>query len=336
MQTNHIYNKLLQLSNTCIDTNTSTCNPIKTILDTLNSDNNIRYCTGFESIDTILKGGLAPETLTILGGATGIGKSTIALQMAYYISNKYKKDVLFLALEMSESQLYLKLLSMLSKEITDSCINCGASPLTVDQIKDTDNWGWLAPDTGDLLVRAATELQNNTNLYIKSCVEQTTTADIRQIIENHISTTGNAPIVFVDYLHNVKSTKQTATEKQVIDECVDTLKKLCHKHKTAIVALSSLNRASYEAPDLTSLCGSGQLEYTADFVLLLSNHDTGRKESATDISKRTSIRSCRDTSRTRTVQLTAVKNRFGPRDVSTLLRFNEEYNQFQEISASSR
>ena len=97
---NNICDKLLQISNnTSVDTNTSTCNPIKTLLDSLDGECGKCYSTGFENIDAMIKGGFKPQTLTILAAQTGMGKTTLSLQMAYYISKTYKKDVLYLAFE---------------------------------------------------------------------------------------------------------------------------------------------------------------------------------------------------------------------------------------------
>lgn len=329
---NNIYDKLLQISNnTSVDTNTSTCNPIKTLLDSLAGECGKCYSTGFENIDSMIKGGLKPQTLTILAAQTGMGKTTLSLQMAYHISKTYKKDVLYLAFEMSAFQLYLKLLSMLTKDIHDRCVNAGGKPWCVDQILEKDGWPLVDRDTQGLLIRAAEELQNNTNLYIKSHVDYVTPEDVRKMVEDHITATGNEPIVFIDYLHNISSKKTSATAKQVIDDAIEMLKILSHKYEIPIVAMSSLNRMSYSDPDLASVKGSGDIEYTASTVFLLSDVDAEKKTPPKDLSARTSSRSCRDMSRTRTLRITAAKNRMGSPNISTVLRFNEEYNHFQEI-----
>ena len=336
MQTNNLFNQLQQLCNHTQSNTGTPHSPLQVVLNTLRSERNIRYSTGFENIDAILKGGLAPETLTILGGTTGMGKTTLALQVAYNIAQQHKKDVLFIALEMSEYQLYLKMLSMLSKYEFEHCLNVCSCGLTVDQIENIDAWWTLDQESSDLLIRAASAMVSNTNLYIRSSLEHTTPADIENIVEEHISKTGNTPVLFVDYLHNIKSTKQNTTDKQVIDEAVDMLKAISYKHKTPVVAISSLNRSAYGAPDLAAVKGSGEIEYTASTVLLMTNPETERKDGPTDIHKKQSARSARDTSSTRTVQLTAVKNRYGPKDVSTLLKFNEEYSYFSDIYAISK
>ena len=116
-----------------------------------------------------------------------------------------------------------------------------------------------------------------------------------------------------------------------IDDAIEVLKILSHKYDIPIVAMSSLNRMSYSDPDLASMKGSGEIEYTASTVFLLSDVDAEKKKPPQDLNARTSNRSCRDMSRTRMLRITAAKNRMGARNVSTVLRFNEEYNYFQEV-----
>lgn len=331
MQTNDIYNQLQQLCNNTHDN--ATHNPLKIVLDTLRSERNVRYSTGFENIDSMLNGGLAPETLTVLGGTTGMGKTTLALQIAYNVSQKYKQDVLFIALEMSEYQMYLKLLSMISKNIAEHCINAGSVGLTLEQIEGIENWGSLDPDTSELLIHAAAEMQRNKNLYIKSSIELTTPEDIKKLVEEHISKAGKAPILFIDYLHKIKLAKPVATEKQNIDEAVGMLTSLSYKYKIPVFSMSSINRNAYAAPDLAAVKGSGEIEYSAATVLLMTNPEAEKKNGPTDINRKQSSRSTRSAAKVRTVQLTVVKNRYGPADVSTLLKFNEEYGYFSEIYA---
>ena len=134
--TNNI-NYLLNDNNTTDTTsykNGSLGNSLSSFINNLNSKNNIYYSTGINSIDELLGGGLSPQTITILGGVCGVGKTTLTLQIAWFISQHYQKDVLFLATEMSEFQLQVKLLSNLSAQIVQE-LNVEAKPLTYDDIR---------------------------------------------------------------------------------------------------------------------------------------------------------------------------------------------------------
>lgn len=57
--------------------------------------------TGFSGLDKVLNGGLTPG-LTILGALSGLGKTTLALQIADQIASR-GENTLFVSLEMSKS-----------------------------------------------------------------------------------------------------------------------------------------------------------------------------------------------------------------------------------------
>jgi len=65
-----------------------------------------RILTKIEELDRVFGGGIVKGSLTLIGGAPGIGKSTITLQMANYLSPDYK--VLYISAEESASQLKMR------------------------------------------------------------------------------------------------------------------------------------------------------------------------------------------------------------------------------------
>lgn len=65
-----------------------------------------RIKTGNSEVDTVLGGGIVPGSLTLLAGDPGIGKSTLALQLAAEISKTYK--VLYVSGEESAAQVKLR------------------------------------------------------------------------------------------------------------------------------------------------------------------------------------------------------------------------------------
>ncbi len=70
---------------------------------TLNEAHLIRYRTGIEELDRVLGGGLAESSFVLLGGAPGIGKSTLLLQLSGGLAQQGKK-VLYISAEESVSQ----------------------------------------------------------------------------------------------------------------------------------------------------------------------------------------------------------------------------------------
>lgn len=68
---------------------------------------NIRRSTGIGELDRVLGGGIVTGSLILLGGAPGIGKSTLVLQMAFLFSRKYGQ-VLYISGEESPEQIKLR------------------------------------------------------------------------------------------------------------------------------------------------------------------------------------------------------------------------------------
>ncbi|MFW6268985.1 MAG: DNA repair protein RadA [Bacillota bacterium] len=76
-------------------------------LSEIQSGSQIRYQTGFRELDRVLGGGIVSGSLILFGGAPGIGKSTLILQVASLFSNTYGK-VLYVSGEESCQQIKLR------------------------------------------------------------------------------------------------------------------------------------------------------------------------------------------------------------------------------------
>jgi DNA repair protein RadA/Sms len=68
-----------------------------------------RFSSGMKEFDEVLGGGIVPGSLILLGGDPGIGKSTLALQLANYISDSSSpQSVLYVSGEESAQQIKLR------------------------------------------------------------------------------------------------------------------------------------------------------------------------------------------------------------------------------------
>jgi len=75
------------------------------LLDNISPDEHSRIRTGMPELDRILGGGMVPGSLILLGGEPGIGKSTLALQLALILKGK---NILYVSGEESEEQISLR------------------------------------------------------------------------------------------------------------------------------------------------------------------------------------------------------------------------------------
>lgn len=75
-------------------------------LNQVNSDQEIRFSTGLGELDRVLGGGAVVGSLVLVGGAPGIGKSTLLLQICNSLCRGRK--VLYISGEESEKQLKLR------------------------------------------------------------------------------------------------------------------------------------------------------------------------------------------------------------------------------------
>ena len=82
-------------------------NPAKAkLIDELDDSCEIRFSTGISEFDRVLGGGAVSGSLVLVGGAPGIGKSTILLQMCSHIDRSIK--ILYVTGEESERQLKMR------------------------------------------------------------------------------------------------------------------------------------------------------------------------------------------------------------------------------------
>jgi DNA repair protein RadA/Sms len=75
------------------------------LLDNVRSDEHHRQQTGIPELDRILGGGIVGGSLILLGGEPGVGKSTLALQLALSLKDK---TILYVSGEESEEQVSLR------------------------------------------------------------------------------------------------------------------------------------------------------------------------------------------------------------------------------------
>lgn len=242
-----------------------------------------RIPTGVGFVDDLLGGGL-PTVLTLFGARTGIGKTTLCLQLADSIAES-ERPVLYAALEMTADELAAKSIARIYNQAADNTVSYGE--LLENRLPD---------NVSRFALRAAEDRYfewAGKYMYVRTGREPA--AKIAQAAQDIAQTVGIAPVVFIDYLQYLLPADTRLTDKQNTDSNVDAVKRISQTLHTPVIAISSLNRASYGSMVkngtenrprrddewfelFESGCKeSGGIEYTAEIQLFMRRLSTAER-----------------------------------------------------------
>ncbi len=225
--------------------------------------------TGFHDLDK-MTGGLQKSDLIILAARPAVGKSALALSLAYNIAKpspdgRKGNRVAFFALEMSKEQLVQRLLSIESG---------------VDQQRLRT--GMIYEDEWEHISRAIGVL-SQTEIYIDDTAG-ISTMEMRSKARRLAAERG-IDLVIVDYLQLMQGHAGGRGENRVqeISEISRSLKALARELDVPVLALSQLSRAvesrQSRVPQLSDLRESGSIEQDSDIVLFIYRDEVYNPES---------------------------------------------------------
>lgn len=283
--------------------------------------------TGFTNLDEYLDGGLY-DGLYILGAISSLGKTTFAIQIADHLSSQ-GHDVLYISLEMSMYEIMAK---SISRHTLLLCKNNDSDSFKPELVKT------LAKTTRDITVgskydkysdevkkaieEAAENYTNHSkNLWVIEGLGNIGATEIREMVQKHQQFTGSAPVVIIDYLQII-APYEKLTEKQSMDKTVMELKRISRDFKTPVLAISSLNRASYDKSiNMTGFKESGGIEYSADVLFGLQLKGVEGQDFDVEKAK---IKNPRE------IELKILKNRNGKTGGSLFFNYYPEFNYFKK------
>jgi replicative DNA helicase len=226
---------------------------LKDIDKRMSTDGIIGVTTGFKSLDEFT-GGWQGTDLVIIGAASSMGKTSLALNLAYNAVKYADSPALIFSYEMSVNQLIMRLVA-LESEIPIRWIQNG-------ELKDEDL---------RRVQQTASEIIDR-KIYIDEC-KQTSLNYLISKTRQYVHSCG-IKLVFVDYLQLVTaSVGSKGTREQEVSKVARALKNLAKELNITIVALSQLNRGvgfrAESKPTLSDLRESGEIEQAADVVALV-------------------------------------------------------------------
>ncbi|WP_053040254.1 DnaB-like helicase C-terminal domain-containing protein [Staphylococcus haemolyticus] len=279
--------------------------------------------TGFPILDHVLNGGIR-EGLYVIGAISSLGKTTLVQHIGDNIAQN-DTDVLFISLEMARTELMSK---SISRETYLDTIEYGGNirnaKVSLD-ITDGSKHDTFNNDEKKLIKTAIKRYSEYAdNIYIVEAFGQIGHEDVRQLVELHKQHTERTPIVIIDYLQIMKPADPRQTDKTNTDVAVNSLKRLSRDYKTPVIAISSLNRESYNRPmSLSAFKESGAIEYSSDVLIGLdftkmlddpANMDFEEEKDKTP----------------RNITLTILKNRNGRTGKRINYLYDPRFNHFEE------
>ncbi len=212
--------------------------------------------TGFADIDQKLSG-MQDSNLIILAARPGIGKTSLALNIALHAALKEKKAVGFFSLEMSKEELVDRLLV--------SQADIDAWRLKTGKLSDED-YKSLTEAMGDL-AEAPIFIDDTPGISI---LEMRTKA-------RKLKVERDVKLLVVDYLQLADSGRRFESRVQEVSFVSQGLKNLARELKIPVLAVSQLSRAveqrGTKKPQLADLRESGAIEQDADVVCFLYVED---------------------------------------------------------------
>lgn len=270
-----------------------------------NRSKNKRVYTGIKCIDEKMP---IRNGLYLLGGRPGDGKTSIALQFIDSFAEQ-GQAVLFFSLEQVEC------------DLTAKSINRLMHKNSISEKKAIELYSSFAE-----------------NIITATSDSGVTIDDLVKTVEEVIEIRDTKPVVFVDYLQ-LLHTKKPLSKREEIEEVSRQLVSLSKKHGLTLFVISSLNRANYLSPiDYESFKESGSLEYDADVVLGLQYQLISDQAfvNCSSVDKKRLLIGQEKTREIRDVELTCIKNRFGPIFESCKMNYLADKDLFVDSDASKK
>ncbi len=211
--------------------------------------------TGLIDLDRILGGGLRPGQLALLAARPSMGKSGMAMSIAYHLSVIQRQSVGIVSLEMSRTELIERLLA----------IHTGINTQEVAQ----------RMRRGDEVVVSALGAISDAPLALEDRAGLSV-MDVRSKARR-LASVRPLDLLIVDYLQLLMGSGNAQNRNEEVSLISRSLKLLARELQCPILALSQLSREvekrSIKVPQLSDLRDSGALEQDADIVMFIYRED---------------------------------------------------------------
>lgn len=209
--------------------------------------------SGFADLDDMTSG-LQPTDMLIVAGRPGMGKTTLALNIAEHVAVEAKLPVAIFSMEMPGTQLAMRFISSVGR-LDQHRIRTG-------RLND-DEWQRLTYALGKL---------HEAPIHIDETPGLNST-DLRARARRLYRQCGKLGLIVIDYIQLMTSLKDSDNRAAELSEISRSIKSLAKELHVPIIALSQLNRSLEQRPNkrpvMSDLRESGAIEQDADIIMFI-------------------------------------------------------------------
>lgn len=214
--------------------------------------------TGFTQLDKAVR--FSPGRLLVIGARPGVGKTTIATQIAAQVLKKSETGrVVYCSVEMESAEIGIKALSCMSG------VNC-VTPFEQEDELAIEHVYTMASQAAGVLGRL--HVYHGTKL-----------SDLMEVCRDFARDETPLKMIVVDFITSLQPIGEYPTKAEAVGSITTALKRLSKELSVPILACAQLNRgtAPNKRPSMKDLKDSGQIEQDADVVMLLHRGEEENK-----------------------------------------------------------
>ena len=225
------------------------------MIDIVRNKEKIIIFPRFWSLNEKLK--IKKKTVNVIGARPSEGKSALALNLFCDLAKDYK--CLYFNMEMTEAEVYERMLGIESNLQINDIIK-----------PQTDHQDQIARETAAKIYNYKYEVINGSKN-----ISSMRSKIIKEQREEHL-------IVFIDYVGYIIGNKGE-TDKDRIGNAVRELNNITKDYDCTIFLIAQINRNGSDVPTMQDLKDSGELEQTADTIILIHDENKDNNEDVKEI-----------------------------------------------------
>ena len=276
--------------------------------------------TGFSNLDEVLEGGLSNQSIVTIGGASSMGKTTLAINLS--MNQLKNRPVIYYTLENSKEQIFSKFFSHIVFK------NGGMTISSTNFLQAYDTNKMTEYQRGKV-IEVLKETKELTNLLVinpEGATLQEMEETINQINLKCKEQGKESPVIVLDYIQFLQSRDSRDDEMNIVKKTQRILKKYVIDNNSLAFILVANNRQGNQEKQsrIDSGRGTSDLEYSSDYNLQLNFSEWEHNPNSTTTRKDLVAMNPKQ------ISLTIQKQRFGQSGKTIDFTFNGISNTFTE------